>query len=279
MPNKLHYLLLTVFCWFMMSCGEIKEGCTNPNAQNFDVAAEKDCCCLFPQLGVSFPFVVDDKPFKEYTNEDSPGDTLWDADNNGFHIKSLAFYVSDFEFKMQDGSARKSENRFWLFPNPNSGKDSTYSIDDYGLIKTGQNNDMDYFFRFEKIETIQSISFTIGVVDSAYQSRIVSIREIGHPLSEMLDTMYNYDQHRYFTLKTRISSIDQSFIEHLIILDQPNLRYRFSEIPINYNLKLGFNQRIIFPINLNILFKNINFKTDNEQFIIDRINLNISELF
>ena len=51
MPNKLHYLLLTVFCWFMMSCGEIKEG--------FKVEKEKTMPLIFEGLKLDCGYRID----------------------------------------------------------------------------------------------------------------------------------------------------------------------------------------------------------------------------
>lgn len=50
--NKMIVLLLGVMTLLFASCA--KEGCEDPNANNFDAEAKKDCgCCLYPVINVN----------------------------------------------------------------------------------------------------------------------------------------------------------------------------------------------------------------------------------
>ncbi len=76
------------------SCVMIDEGCLDPLASNFEVAADRDCCCEYPALTVSVLHRIDDQSLELGAFDEDAG-----LDIGGFTIS-----LSEIELQREDGT-------------------------------------------------------------------------------------------------------------------------------------------------------------------------------
>ncbi len=83
-------VLLLAVILSLSACFQPREGCLDIAAVNFNAAADKDCCCRYPNLIVTTDQVYDTLLFRR--------DSLYlGAGGHLFRIKSMVFYLSEFE--------------------------------------------------------------------------------------------------------------------------------------------------------------------------------------
>jgi hypothetical protein len=77
------------FLIMMTGCLEPREGCLDPLAENFDVTADKNCCCSYPELVLDLSYRV---------AEQNLASSTWYPNDLGqqFRITSFRIFLSDF---------------------------------------------------------------------------------------------------------------------------------------------------------------------------------------
>ncbi len=89
--NKIQWLLLTILL-VVVGCYDEQEGCLDPTALNFDVSADKDCCCEYPKLKLKVNYKKDDSTSFSKLE-------YFEAAGHVFKIESFAFFLSHVEVK------------------------------------------------------------------------------------------------------------------------------------------------------------------------------------
>ncbi len=84
------WVLLLGLVLSLGSCFEPREGCLDIAAINFNAAADRDCCCRYPELVLTTDQVYDTLFFRRDSLYVGTGGHL-------FRIKSIVFYLSEFE--------------------------------------------------------------------------------------------------------------------------------------------------------------------------------------
>ena len=85
---KLELLCTSLLILIIWGCYENQEGCLDALANNFDIEADRDCCCEYPSLILQYDHVVDTASYSS---------SVWyDIANSVFQITSAQFYVSAF---------------------------------------------------------------------------------------------------------------------------------------------------------------------------------------
>ena len=88
-------LLLMVLS--LVGCYDETEGCLDPAAINFDVSADKDCCCEYPKLKLTVGYKENDSTsFQKMHYFEDLGDDV-------YKIESFAFFLSHLEVKGEPG--------------------------------------------------------------------------------------------------------------------------------------------------------------------------------
>lgn len=92
--TKLNLLLLPLL---LTACYEPQEGCLDPDAANYDLAADDDCsdCCEFPSLSIRIATVWDSLTF-------DPASTYQDAVGNNFELLNFRYYLGDLQLLSGD---------------------------------------------------------------------------------------------------------------------------------------------------------------------------------
>jgi len=251
----------------LSSCGNVKEGCMDANASNFDVSADKDCCCTYPRMGLQFEYYNGDKLLSQAPLIDVDGDTIT--------LSKLTFYVSGLHWKDAEDKEIRSDKRLWLFLSPNNFNDSTRSIDDYYLIEAHNARIQD--FTFTRPFSLKSLALTIGVADSALANQPWYMKNANHPLAGKKDNMYDFDAGQYRTLRMAYSIKNSQTDPDTVYVDSGQSRFK-TTLTLNYHTVLGFDNYIIIRLYLNRLIEGIRFRTDDPEVISDKLAANLENL-
>ncbi len=178
--NRLRYpLFLLLLAATFTACFEPREGCLDISATNFDAGADKDCCCVYPKLVLRVDQVYDTLLFRN--------DLLYPASNGAlFRIKSIAFYLSDFQVFQNGQSFRVSDT---LTLNTFSGNDTTAQlfINDFKLVRRSP---LDYAIgTFQQDGNFEEVNFRLGLSNDA-QKVIPFKAPANHPLAAQTDSLW-----------------------------------------------------------------------------------------
>lgn len=184
-------LLLTAS---LAGCFEPKEGCLDIAATNFDVAADKDCCCAYPQLVLTVNQVYDTLPFRS--------DSLYaGAQGNLFQIKSVAFYLSDFQL-FQNGNRFQISDTLTLNTLIGADTSAQVFIQDFELVRRTPVVYPVGTFRQDGV--FERITFRVGLADSAQQ--IIPFKApTGHPLAPQSDRLWAGNAQGFVFLQAVVS--------------------------------------------------------------------------
>lgn len=161
------------------ACFEPKEGCLDIEAINYDASADDDCCCTYPRLVLRVNQVYDTLLFFN--------DGLYPDDNDQlFRIKSIAFYLSDFQLFQHSESFRVSDT---LTLNTLLGNDTSSQrfINDFLLVRRSPIDYLVGTFRPDGVFT--EVNFRLGLSADA-QKVLPNKAPTGHPLSPQPDSLW-----------------------------------------------------------------------------------------
>lgn len=260
-------ILTLIALVLVSSCGNVKEGCMDANASNFDVSADKDCCCTYPRMGLQFEYYNGDSPLSQAPLTDADGDTIT--------INKLTFYLSGLHWKDAEDLEIRSDKRLWLFLSPGNFNDSTRSIDDYYLVEV--NNARIQDFTFTHPFSLKRLALTFGVADSALANQPRYMKDVNHPLAGRKDNMYDFDANQYQTLRLAYSINNSQQAPDTVFVDSKQSRFN-TELILNYHTVLGFDNYIIIRLYLNKLIEGIRFSTDDAASISEKLASNLKNI-
>jgi hypothetical protein len=84
------YFIFIMLLYGLQGCYEPQEGCMDVYASNFEVSADRDCCCTYPQLRILNDFVLD-------TSDFSQSSFLYDVNNTAFLVRNVALGMYDIQ--------------------------------------------------------------------------------------------------------------------------------------------------------------------------------------
>ncbi len=178
--NRLPLALCTLlFVLGLTACFEPKEGCLDIAATNFDAGADKDCCCVYPKLVLTVDQVYDTLLFRN--------DSLYpDANGHLFRIKSVAFYLSDFQL-FQSGQVFRVSDTLTLATFIGSDTSSLLFTNDFQLVRR---TPVDYVVgAFRQDGLFEEVNFRLGL--SAEAQKVVPTKApANHPLSAQTDSLW-----------------------------------------------------------------------------------------
>lgn len=236
--NNICILSTVIFC--LVQCYEPTEGCLNPKAANYAIAADDQCqdCCTFPKLTVRFDYMYDTLPLSSssfYQN-----------------IVGDSFKINEFFLTMSDFQLKTNQDSFTLISSNNTTLDT-----DAVITRLQSKNTIPGSFIIN--DTIKSISFFISLpddFDNKYESYPTT-----NVYEYLLDSMY-YDSEDGFFNYSGISiqtdtlddaKIDLFFKEHY---NGERIKIKVNDIiadrgiSINVALKIDF-KTLLYDIDLN----------------------------
>jgi len=172
-------LLLAVLA--VVGCYEEKEGCLDATALNFDVSADKDCCCEYPKLILKVNYKKND------TTSFSKLEYLGDA-GHVYKVESFAFFLSHVEVKGQSGAWVDVDDstEYWIF--------DAQDAPEKGIVSNNvvlvEDNVLKYDFGdFADFGSYDSVRFDIGM-DGLQESVIPDSLSKEHALGVGKDSMW-----------------------------------------------------------------------------------------
>ena len=179
--NLTQWVLLLVVL-LMSGCYDEKEGCLDPTALNFDVSADKGCCCEYPKLKLKLKYLENDSTSFSKLNyfKDVGGDV--------YQIASFSFFISHLEVKEVGGDWIDAEDStaHWVYGAQGTPEDVLMSSN-VVLVKS---NLLDYDFGdFVDFGSFDSVRFEIGM-DELQKTVIPDSLPKGHALAVGDDSMW-----------------------------------------------------------------------------------------
>lgn len=144
-------------CCILSSCYERQEGCLNSNATNFNVYADDDCCCDFPNLRINTIRMHGDETF-------DASDIYTNALGQEYMIEAQSFIMSDITLGFSDGTFTSLEETLDVELPLGSGNDMTLE-DNFGLIQAFTPSVTPG--TISEVGQISELSFVIGLNDQA----------------------------------------------------------------------------------------------------------------
>ena len=161
--NKAQWVVLLIVL-SLVGCYDDKEGCLDPNAVNFDVSADKDCCCQYPALTLNVSWKENDTTFLSLNK------VFLDDAQQPYKLLGVRFYLSHLEAVdvNQNAVDVNGESEKWVYGAGNVPEKAKVS-DNVLLIKQTQ---ADYKLgTFKRPGTYQGIRLDIGL--DAQQNAVI----------------------------------------------------------------------------------------------------------
>ena len=264
-------IIVLIIVLAFSSCYQPKEGCLDINAKNFDVAAddsccdEESCCCEYPDLKFNVNF-----PLNRDTNlVFNMGEPYSLDGNHYFSVDSIAIFLSDI-YLINEKGERFSTSDSVLVLHAN---DTSFIKDDIALIRRNQ---FEYSIgKFQYVEQFVGMECKLGLLDEANYIHQDSL-STSHPLANKSEKMYNgIEQGFNFSRMVFHRDTLPSSPSHIVInTNVIDLSYSFKE-PLNFDR--GDDVFVKISIYLLNLFENVDFGTDSDALIGEKIKQNLEK--
>jgi len=278
-------LITLIFLFLLQSCFTPTEGCLDINATNFDASADEPCesCCSFPQLRLTVfhSVVTESSTLTDSCINHSSSFVLTNGGSNFFQIRDIAFYLSDFQLVMVDGTIKEVEDTITLSIFEDAvaqiSKD-TLVKDDFVLVRRSQPS---YIVgNFTGPGAYMQIKFNVGIA-SELASTDVDTLISSHPLSSS-EGMHFGSRDTGFILQDFLI-VDDTTTSLTATTAYEIGRDNFDTIPIELdffeNFEPGFDITIPLKVNYTKWLEGINFATDDEATIKAMIVSNTLQAF
>jgi hypothetical protein len=240
------------FLWmpfFFVACFEPKEGCLDIAATNFDVAADKDCCCEYPKLVLRVEQVYGDAVFLNNAAYLGDGGHL-------FRINSVVFYLSDFRL-FQDGKSYTVSDTLRLRTYVGSDSSSTLFTNDFLLVRRSP---LDYVVgTFRQDGYFERVQFRLGLTDDAHRV-LPSKAPANHPLAVQSENLWLGNSAGFSGLQAVVSRDTLSgTVPDTLRFSQAELGQALWQANGNFFHPSGYNFDLILKADYQKLFEGVNF--------------------
>ncbi len=272
LPTYINQISILIIILAFSTCYQPKKGCLDINAKNFDVAADESCCdavsccCEYPdlKLNVNFPLFPDTNlVFKM-------GQPYALDEVHFFSVDSIAFFLSDIYLVNQAGDRfAVTDSLLVLHEN-----DTSFIKNNLTLI---QRNQFEYNLgKFPYVDEFVGMECQIGLIDEANFIRQDTLPTT-HPLNNQSDHMYIDLEHGFHFFKTVFHRDTLPSSSAISIFHDELIKLSFS-FPKPLNFRRGEDVSVNFNIYLLHLFENVDFGTDSDALIREKIKQNLPNL-
>ncbi len=234
------------------ACFDPKESCLDIAATNFNAAADKNCCCKYPNLVLSVDQFYDTLLFRQDSFYVGTGGHL-------FQIKSVVFYLSEFEL-FKNGESFKMGDSIELKTYDAAGNDTINKlfIDDFTLIRrTPIDNEV---AAFREDGSFDKIRFRLGL-DAEAEKVIPALAPSGHPLRPQTE---NLSQNGYVFLQAIVRRDTMgTTLPDTLNFRRSDLGEFFLEGNGNFVHKIGYDFPMRLQADWKILFDGVNWNNND----------------
>lgn len=262
---KLLYLVLPIT---LFSCIRLEEGCLDTEATNYNVTADRNCCCNKPQLVLNLNYLANGEPFNATAIHE-------DVSGNTFQINRIAFYISEAGLVSQ-GTYYVADDSIIIY---NTGVDQQIDSSEFhsnlSLInRTGFNLSLGDFL---PKGDFQSLRFRFGLPEEVNNNLYERYRR-GHPLFIQADSMHTFAQSNgYIFFKVEIKLVESGQIRIITISGNENSSW--IELFFPYTSIRGEDRRLTVQIDLLRFLEGIDWINDSDEIIQDKILANLPNVF
>ena len=260
--NKIYLWLPVLF--IVSSCYKAPEGCTDPNALNYDVVADVSCdnnCCNYPSVYIDFSFVYD-------TITIDTNSYFVNTSNDTFRISYLKFFLAGFTF-YNDNDTIEVINPITLGIEENN--DIVYKNINYPVAKININKKTFNTGTIKKRALFDNVYFSFGIDSTVNHAADISKLKSSHPLYQSVDSMHIDKIQGFYFLKMTIDGKNKSR-DIAILGDENKLDI---VLPGKYDFTKRENHTIKLKLDTKIWFKDIDLLNDEENLIIKNLMKNL----
>jgi len=261
-----------LFCMGLWSCADREEGCLDIEATNYNVTADDPCmdCCEYPDLTLSFSFFWDSLSYRNtelYTS----------LDQDVIQILDAQVLLSNFELRAQGQSIRVTDSI--VLPLLVNGDELEQEfVDDFNRVSRQINFNYTLGAISSLQATIDSISFQIGL-DPVLADIDTSSMPASHPLTNSIDDLYDAPGTGFQSIRFEVVTDTFSMNpDTLVYLSGVNVT-RPVQLEVNQEVSRGFDFSVSIQIDYQKWLEGINFATDPETLIEEKLLENASGAF
>ncbi len=266
----MRYLFYAVLLCSLAACYEPREGCLDIEATNFDAAADKDCCCKYPNLNLLLLPRFDTLVWKPDTAyEYAPG--KW------FRIKQAVFYLSDFQLEQNGISIPVSDTLEFQVWNANGDTIPQVLSDDVQLIRrTAVNYSVG---TFRPPGTFDAIAFRVGLPEAA-QHIIPALTPEGHPLRPQGEALWLGRDTGYVAMKLVITRDTlSSTIPDTLVFSRPDFDNLVIQKAGTFRHESGYDFTLQLTTDYREMFRDVDLSSGDISVWKTRILANLPEVF
>ncbi len=280
---KLTLFLIPVL---LTGCYEDKEGCLDIRATNFDPSADIYCtdqpiedCCNYPnlQLQIQHRVVVNDTTAYRLGYNDS---IYYDVADQPFRIRNIQYYLSNFELLRSDGTVLRIDETLEIDLNPTGDPELVTFIPDWLLVNAGISPTFSVG-DFRETGQFDKLRFNVGLYEDLNR---LNARDFpaGNPLAVQTDTMYNFQDGRYYYSKTTLfqDTVATDTIPRVVTTDLNDGTIPVEiDLPSDFNHLEGFNLLLTLRVDYLVWFANVDVRNDTEEEIAAKFVQQIADAF
>ena len=254
---------LIVVLAYLTGCGERTEGCLDTAATNFEVDADRNCCCEYPQLLLEiFPRTdtIDDAAFRANDTVRSDVDT--------FIVRQVRFVLSGFEMVRSDDTVARGQDSITL---PLVDGTSFITTDDFVATRLSTFNYP--VGTIESFGAYDSLRFTVGILPPANRAEPLSLPS-GHPLADT--TLFDDDVLEYLTANIVVTP---DLAADSINVNYPLRVTRSVTVPVSFTAEESEDLQVNLRFYYSYLFEGIDFGEMSELEITQQLQQNLTRVF
>lgn len=260
--KQLLYILPILF--LVGSCGMDEEGCLDIEATNFDASADKNCCCVYPDLQLNVSHKFEELSFRL-------GETYTMNGVDTFIIEEMTLLFSGIH-PIKDGIPFIVEDTIHLEVDDDLGTVSLEIEDNFVAIKP------DKFVYpigvFPKPETYTNLELTFGLEGDVNRINPDTVHQPGHVLASETDSIWSEEHQFFYVYMSVIPNYNDLDVKKEVILSGEN-----NKLDLNFNstfiAETGYDFDIYMKIDYNLLFNGIDFVADDSLLIANKLRENL----
>lgn len=266
MHIKKHRFFFFVFLVFALaSCQDPTEGCLNLEATNFDAAADEDCCCILPQLVLSYRYYYENDTMPDF--DLNKNFTL--ANGDTIQFRNFAMYISDVGL-IQNGNFYIGEDSLKIYSR-NPGLDSAIQVRNINIVRRGSPSSNAGLFTHTGM--FDKLRFRFGLDPDLNNSSVGDFPR-GSVMGLQADTLHTLMPGEGYIFMKLVIYFQESDTERSFVITG-NQNSFIVEKDIEFNTTRGVNRIIVLELNFKNLIAGIDFETDPDPVISGTLRQNI----
>lgn len=232
----------------LAACTGKREACLDIEATNFDAAADKNCCCTYPNLLL--------KVTPQFGAALWKPDTAYEyAPGKWFRLRQVVYYLSDFQLVRQGVSIPVSDTLslpVW----GSAGDTSTQTLtNDILLIRRSADSYKAGTFRTSG--AFESVRFRVGLPDAA-QRVIPDLAPSGHPLRQQSEKLWLGRDTGYVALQLILTRDTLSgTAPDTLRFHRPDFDYMFIQKDSTFQHESGYDFILLLSADYRELFQGV----------------------